>query len=124
MPRTTLDQVRAVINTPLSDEQIIAWIGVASSIVNQYATRCSLAGCDLITTIETLMTAHLIAMMGVSGAGGGFLQSRTIGTSSETYRAYTGAGLNGSPYGFQLQMLDPCGVIGTIGQPVAKGCVL
>jgi hypothetical protein len=121
MSRATPAEVRAIISTTLSDEQIQSWLDIASLIVDNYATQCASASEAVLKTIEILLAAHFIA---VGPDQTRYLKSKTIGSSSETYQFAAGTGYAGSAYGQQALMLDPCGILPTLNQPAAMTYLL
>jgi hypothetical protein len=122
MSRATPTEVRVVISTSLSDEQIQVWLDMASLIVDNYATQCSSASEAVLKTIEILLTAHFIAI-GPDQAR--YLKSKTIGSSSETYQfSATGGGYSASAFGQQALLLDPCGILPTLNQAPAMTWLL
>jgi hypothetical protein len=115
----TVANVRAVIKTTATDEQVTEAINTAVLMT----TRCS-SGWDteLTDKINTYVAAHVLTSTNVGGAGG-LLVSESMGDASRTWqRAAVGTGIQGSSYGQMAVMLDPTGCLFNIGKrkPIMK----
>lgn len=119
--RVQPNDVKDIMTTSQTDTQIDNWIDIANAIVNRYAAQCSTVTAAQLVKIEQLMAAHLIASTVERDKS---VTQRSFGDSSETYAFTTGEGLKMSPYGIQILMLDPCGIIGNMTKPKALGRVL
>lgn len=108
MPLVDADDVRSIITTALTDTQIDSWIEIASNIITRYSAQCTRASEATLTLMEKLLTAHLIVSIVDRSKA---VSSRSFGDSSETYMAMSGEGIKATPYGQQLIMLDPCGIL-------------
>lgn len=113
----TAAQVRAIITTDLTDDQIDSYVVDASLLV----ARC-ISVLDEVTqtTIIKYTAAHLIQSNG-QASGEGFantsVTSMKLGDASESYaRAAVGSGMASTSYGQQAIALDPNGCLLTIGQ--------
>ena len=121
MARVSVADVRGILTTNLTDPQIQAWIDIASSVIDRYATICTTAGDSVLFNLELLLTAHYITAIADRSKT---VTSRSFGDSSESYMASGGEGLKASPYGQQLVMLDPCGVMEDLTKPRAYSKLL
>lgn len=113
----TAEDVRAIIQTDLTDQQIGVFIGHADLLSRNCIRRLP---ADLQKTILTYLTAHLIQSAGMS-TGEGFanvaVTSMRLGDASESYaRAAVGTNLGGTYYGQQAIQLDPTGCLGRLGE--------
>jgi len=109
MARVTAEEVKAIIDTSLTDAQVEAYIDIASEIVTNNVT-CGLSD-EVLTEIERWLTAHLIAMTRSRTT-----KSEKVGEASVTYAGVFGTGLNATPYGQTVQMLDTCGALANLGK--------
>lgn len=106
----TPSEVRTVIKTAITDEQIQQFIDDAVLMTEN---------CDIIATyseakqkaIVRWLAAHLIATQAPA------MKSQGIGDASESYESpITGEGLKGSRYGQQAILLDPSGCLAKQGK--------
>lgn len=119
----TVADVRVIITTTLTDDQITDQITLAEALASQ-CSGVSNASTTIQAAIVKYITAHFIAM--ISG-GGGVVQSETLGDASKSYavaQPSSGAGLNASRYGQQAVMLDTTGCLAKLGKPGIKFKVL
>jgi hypothetical protein len=110
----TAADVRAIIETSLTDGQIEALIADAALAAEKCLLKYDEARQK---AIVKWLTAHLIASTG----GNGVLTSQKLGDASETYaRATLGDGLKGTTYGQQALLLDTCGCLARLGRARAS----
>lgn len=110
MALPTSADVRAIVDTELTDAQINGVIADASLI----AEKC-LAGYsdDRQTAILKWLTAHLLA----STDSGGVRTSEKLGDAQESFaRATMGDSLKGTTYGQQVMLLDTTGCLSRLGR--------
>ena len=107
--RTSADEVKAIITTSLTDDQVDVFIDVASQLVTDNVT-CGLGEAAL-REIERWLAAHLIAMTRSRMA-----KTEKIGEASITYNGVFGSGLDSTPYGQTVKMLDTCGSLANLGK--------
>lgn len=103
--RVTEADVRAIIDTVLTDPEILPYINSANVWVNTVAEPIPLAE-EVLFEIERWMSAHMIAMTQErmakeEGAGGAYIK----------YVGEWGKGLDQTPYGQMVIGLDPTGTI-------------
>lgn len=111
----SVDDVRLIIETTLTDEQIEALILDAELIVHDCIADLDE---DRQAAIVKYVTADLIAST-VSSGGGGTLTSQSLGDASESYA--TGASPWGkSAYWAKAQALDPNGCLARLGKARAS----
>jgi hypothetical protein len=121
MARVSVADVRAVLETSLTDAQVTTWIDIASNVIDRYATICTSASDATLAILEKLLTAHyIVATVDRSKT----VTSRSFGDSSESYMSAGGEGLKASPYGQQLLMADPCGRLQDFTKPSAYSRLL
>lgn len=108
----TVDEVRSVITTSLSDAQVLTMIADAALVVS----RCpSIADApeSVQSAVVRWAAAHLIAIREPSG----LVTQKSMGDASESYaRAPLGVGLSGTFYGQQAILLDPTGCLERLGR--------
>ena len=115
--RVTVDEVKLIFETDLGSDNIEAFIRSANVIVNDNLVGEGVAVATL-TEIERWLAAHLAAQMDpVAG-------SEKIGDAQVKYllaisTSVEGLGLNNTPYGQQVRLLDPTGILAGIGKPAA-----
>lgn len=113
----TVDAVRAIITTELTDEQVQSYIDDAAVLVTRCVTPLTAAEQAVIIKY---VAAHLILSNGFGSSEAATnvaMTSMKLGDASETYsRATTGSGLAGTAYGQQAIALDPNGCLAHLGQ--------
>lgn len=114
--KPNVEQVRAIISTGLTDDQVQLYINDAALAVE---------GCisslddERQVAIVKWWTAHMIASAGQArggGGGAGAVSSRKLGDASTTWvRGSLGTGAASTYYGQQAISLDPSGCLAKIG---------
>lgn len=107
--RVTVAEVKEIIETVASDAAIGAHITAANLIVTRNLAGSDL-GDDTLKEIERWLAAHFVAVQDMRK------KSESIGDSSETNMGNAGMGLDFTPYGQQVKLLDATGTLATIGQ--------
>ena len=110
MARTSVTEVKKIIETDMSDTDIQSYIDSANALVD--STIVSKLGDVLLEQIEKWLTAHLMAstreQMVKTGKGG---------PASATFYGYgEGKGLEHTPYGQQVVSLDFTGTLKRISE--------
>lgn len=119
MARTTATEVREIITTTLTDDEIDVWIGVANTIVTANVT-CGLSDAVL-EEIERQLTAHFISLLPGSGSGAMPIKKEKIAEAEVTYAdVFSGGGLNSTVYGQTALMLDTCGGLANMSKKAIK----
>lgn len=111
----TVDDVRQIITTSLSDGVVQAMIDAAGLLVNRCITTLS---CDVQAEIIKWVTAHLISnISSQTTEGAGIITSESLGDASTSYAKPTlgTAGLSTTMYGLTAMAFDPNGCLGTLG---------
>lgn len=111
---TTIDDVKKIIDTSISDSSITAFIASASALVNATLSGSTNLSADLLTQIETWLTAHFIACTmervtkeeGTTGAVGAYVK----------YAGEYGKNLESTPYGQTVLLLDVTGRFADLGK--------
>jgi hypothetical protein len=103
--RVTVAEVKEILETSLTDPQILAFIGAAN------VTITALLGSSTLTTsqlkeIERFYAAHMIACTRDQQA-----KSESAGDASITYQGETGKDLDATFYGQQIKLLDTTGIM-------------
>lgn len=108
-------QVRAVITTSKTDEEIDAIVVQAEALVSS-CSGVSNASAAMQETILSWVTAHLIAS---PAGGGGIVQSEALGDASKSYAVSASPngtrGLHSTRYGQQAIMFDITGCLAQLG---------
>jgi microcystin degradation protein MlrC len=106
----TIAQVKEVIDTSLTDDQITAFITMASNLVTDKlaSETCLSAGAK--TDIELLLSAHFLSMRDQR------VKVEKTGDASFTYQGMTGMGLEATLYGQQAIALDCSGVLANLSK--------
>lgn len=103
--RTTVEDVKIIIETELTDPVITGYITSASTFVDTALGTASLTEAVL-TEIERWMTAHMIATTKERIA-----KKEEAGGAKIEYAGDFGIGLNGTSYGQMAMMLDTSGTL-------------
>jgi len=112
MARTTAEKVKEILDTQLTNEAIDAYIGIASSLVDEVDVSY---GETKMTEIERWLTAHLITTTKErSGV------DVKIGDAEITYANVFGRGLKSTHYGQMVAMLDTSGTLANLGKKRAS----
>lgn len=114
--KPTASDVRVVITTKLTDDQINVIISDASLL----ARRCLLPlDSETQTAMLRWLAAHMIAV--VKNQGGGGVTSRSLGDASKSFStAGFGDRLGSTSYGQNALMLDPNGCLARLGRARAS----
>lgn len=111
----TVEDVRAIINTSLSDEAVTVMIQTADNLVQEELKPKMIYTPDRLRLIELWLSAHFIASSDISGqitterAGGGGRDGDEI-----TYSGKFGDMLSSNRYGQQVLLLDSSGILASI----------
>lgn len=109
---TTADDVKAILETALSDEDIGAYINGATELVNNTLSALPEA---LKNEIVRWLSAHLIASTREQQ-----IAKATAGPASVTFQGSTGLGLDSTQYGQQVKVLDYTGGLASLGRVKAS----
>jgi len=115
--RVTVDDIKLIFETDLNADNIEAFIRSANVVVNDNLVGEGVAAATL-KEIERWLAAHLAAQMDpVAGA-------EKIGDAEIKYllaisMSKDGLGLNNTPYGQQVRLLDPTGILAGLGRAPA-----
>ena len=104
--RTTIDKVRAIITTDVSDSDITSYIGGANLFVTNNLGSSTVLDEATLTEIETWMTAHMIAATKER-----FAKSEEAGSAKVSYIGVFGSGLYSTMYGQMAITLDNTGTL-------------
>lgn len=109
------DDVRDLIETALTDDQITAFIESAHSIIE---TRLQVSSCDMseaeLTKVELWLSAHFVAMRERQ------LSSTKLGDASDSFMGQAGMGLDFTQYGQTAKLMDRCGILANLGKARAS----
>lgn len=115
--RTVGEDVKAILDTSLTAEQVESYIQAASLIVDEQLVGESLSDA-LLTEIEKWLAAHLVASTRDMR-----VQKESADGISLTYQGKTGLGLDATFYGQTTKRLDPTGKLGALDQPNRRSYV-
>ena len=111
--RVDADDVKEIIKTNLTDNEITPFITTANLLVNENLASDSYSTA-LLTEIEKWLSAHLIAITKERQA-----QKVKMDDSEETY-GRLGLHLNSTTYGQMVTMLDTNGILSNLGKKKAS----
>lgn len=113
MARTSIADVKVVIATSLTDEDITSFINIANRIVTQVVGTSTALSDDIKEDIETFLTAHLIAIS--REPQNSFSRSR-VGNSEIYVSSQFGKGLEATSFGQTVKLLDTTGAFTQLGK--------
>jgi len=109
MARTTVLEVKDIIDTNLSSSIVQAFIDDASNLLDELFEDETGISDELLASIEKWLAAHFVAIRDQKP------KSEKIGDASITYHGTSGKGLEFTPYGQQALLLDTTGRLKSIG---------
>ena len=104
--RTTTEKVLEILDTDITD--CTPFIVAANLIVDEQLSEEGLSEA-LLTEIERWLAAHLAC------AKDPYIKAQKLGDASATYSGDFGKGLESTPYGQQVSLLDPTGSLARMG---------
>lgn len=107
MPRVTEAEVKQIIKTELTLEEVTPFLAAASHLVTEILTDEGY-GNDILKDIEMWLAAHFVAIRDPQ------ISKERIGDVDATYHGKSGLGLNHTPYGQQVMLLDHHGKLAEI----------
>jgi len=110
--RATEAEVKAIIDTDRTVEQVTPFLKVANLLVTDMLTDQEYSD-SLLKEIERWLAAHFVAIRDPRTV------REKIGEAEDTYQGKFGEGLSGTSYGQQVMLLDYKGVLAEI--TAAKG---
>jgi len=105
--RTSETAVKAIIDTELTVDEVAPFLSTAHVMVDALLTGEEY-GEDLLTQIETWLAAHFVAVRDPR------ISKEKAGEGDWTYHGKSGLGLNHTPYGQQVMILDHHGVLAEV----------
>lgn len=112
MSRVTVDEVKLIITTTLSNTAIESFINAASGLVTSLLGSSTVLTADQLSSIELFLSAHFIAC-GPERQ----LKTEEAGQAKDSYGGNFGMGLDFTSYGQQVKVLD---VTGVLAQKISK----
>lgn len=109
MARVTVDEVKEIIDTSLTDAQITAFITAANALVSESVTSTAI-GTDQKKEIERWVTAHLIASTREQQ-----LIEAKAGSASAKFQGQTGMMFKSTFYGQNALLLDSSNALARLG---------
>ena len=106
------DEVKEIIETELTALQIVPFITAANLIVTDQLTGEHSAA--LLVEIERWLAAHFVAIRDPRA------KAEKTDDASATYYGKDGLGLNHTPYGQQVKILDTTGILASLGKRKAE----
>ncbi len=107
MARATEAEVKAIIDTELTEEQVSPYLRTAAVYLDDVLANEGY-GEAMLTEIETWYAAHLVAIRDPR------VKSESEGDKSTSYHGSSGMGLEHTPYGQQVLRLEHKGILATI----------
>jgi hypothetical protein len=111
MARTTATEVKEILDTSLSDIVVDSYINIANALVTDELSSSTLMSDTQLEEIERWLTAHLIASTRARMG-----KSEKLGDASITYTGEFGMGLDSTPYGQMVKLLDKTGSLAAMGK--------
>jgi len=112
--RVTEEEVKGIILTALTNEEIAPFIGTANTYISAVLGDEGYGG-DLLKQIELWLSAHFIAIRDP------LIKEETYGDGKVVFHGSSGMGLNATPYGQQVMVLDHHGRLAEAA--LAKGAM-
>ena len=109
MARATEAEVKEIIDTELTDEQVTPFLRAANLLVTEVLSDEGY-GTSLLAEIERWLAAHFVAIRDPR------ISKEKIGDADATYQGKTGLGLNHTSYGQQVMILDVHGKLAEIAE--------
>jgi hypothetical protein len=106
--RNTDVDIRAIISTDLTDEQITPFIITANALVDEILLSEGF-GDTLLKQIECWLAAHFVAIRDPRA------ERQKVGDVDVKYYGKSGLGLDATPYGQQVKVLDYSGKMSSLG---------
>ena len=110
MARCTDTEIKEIIETTIDTTPFIQ----AANLVVTARLGAQGLGDDLLKEIERWFTAHLVAIREPQA------KAEKVGDTGVTYFGKDGYGLDATPYGQQVKVLDPTGLMATLGSRPAE----
>ena len=115
MIKVTGEEVKEIINTSLTEEQVEPFIDVAHALLEQYLGSETSLSEVLLKEIERWLAAHFVAIRTPG------IRSKGADGANVVYEiGYLGRGLEATRYGQQVKALDPTGLLSSIGKRKAE----
>ena len=105
MPRTTVQKVRDIYDTSISDNSLTSWMDIATEFVDDIAAEDSSLSTSRLAKIEKLATAHLASAQDQRH------ESTSGASRSVEYQGRTGYDFRGTKHGQAAIALDPTGTL-------------
>lgn len=109
--RSSAPEIRAIIETDLTDDQVLPFLKTASLLVDENLVVVPAIGSPLLKEIETYLAAHLVTLWDPRA-----LKAEADGTKFMYEGTATGQGLSSSRYGQMALTLDPTGILSTLNK--------
>jgi len=113
--RVTGDQVKQIIETDLTANEISPFVKAANLMVTDMLGSSGLSDPHL-KEIERWLSAHLVAIRSPDSVA----KSEKTGDASITRHGQSGLGLDFTPYGQQVKVLDTSGIMADAGMQAAS----
>ena len=114
--RTTALEVCAIIETDLTEDEILPFILPASALVDEHlADFTPVINDDLLLQIETYLAAHFLSLFDPRAS------KEAADGVSFTYEGKTDMALDASKYGQMAQVLDPSGKLKQLSKDTRAG---
>jgi len=109
MAKATEAEVKEILQTTLTDEEITPFLAAADALVTDVLADEGYAD-SLLKEIKRWLTAHFVAIRDPQ------VSKEKIGDVDATYQGKTSLGLNHTSYGQQVMVLDHHGKLAEIAQ--------
>jgi hypothetical protein len=105
--RATEAEVKEILDTNLEETEITPFLNAANTVVTDVLMDEEYSD-DLLKTIETWLAAHFVAIRDPR------ISKEKVGDGDATYHGKSGLGLNHTPYGQQVMLMDHHGKLAEI----------
>ena len=114
MARITAAEVKAIIDTTLTEDQIAPFITAANLTVTDILGGSTVLSANQLKEIERWLSAHFVAIRDPR------ISRERTEEAEATYHGKSDMGLDHTPYGQQAKMLDTTGALTNLGKRKAS----
>ena len=118
MPRVTGAEVKEIIDTTLTEVQIAPFITAANLTITDMLGASTVLSSDQLKEIERWLAAHFVAIRDPR------ISREKTEEAEATYHGKSDMGLDHTPYGQQVKMLDTTGTLTNLGKRKASAKIL
>ena len=116
MARATESEVKAIISTTLTAEEVAPFLASANTLVTEHLSGEGYSA-DLLKNIELWLAAHLVAIRDPQ------VSKERYGDGEQTFHGKTGTGLSATLYGQQVLLFDTNGVLANMEKGIKEAVI-